>query len=297
MGRREAPFIPPPEPIDSAAPRDDALGMDMIDAYIEYLRQTGDSPEETAKSRRGILERLNRDMPYGVGQVSRPELSAWLYRDEWSQNTRATYWRCLHGFYVWAADPKDPWITSDPTADMSPVDTAKAIPRAATDEQVEIILTRAAEPFRLWAEIAAYQALRCIEISRLDREHITERQLIVVRGKGGRPRVHDTDPQLWATVRDLPKGPVARHPQTGQRATAHYISVYSALHFHRKLGLPVSLHQLRHWLGTTVQREYRDVRVTQRLLGHESLTSTMIYTSASDEQQRAARATLPRFGG
>jgi len=67
------------------------------------------------------------------------------------------------------------------------------------------------------------------------------------------------------------------------------------LHF-RSLGLHgATLHRLRHWLGVTVQRNYRDPRVTQRVLGHASLSSTQIYTDATDEQQRAARATLPRF--
>jgi site-specific recombinase XerD len=75
------------------------------------------------------------------------------------------------------------------------------------------------------------------------------------------------------------------------------VSARAGDHFKRVLGIPVTLHRMRHWLGTTVQREYRDIRVTQRLLGHATLASTQVYTTATDEQQRAARATLPRFGG
>lgn len=272
----------------------DAQSMEIIDAYLEHLRREGRS-EQTIDGRHEILTRLDRELPYGVGAVSYEDLATWLHRDEWSQNTKATYFRALHSFYSWAADPADPWITADPTVRLERISTADSVPRACTDEELETILTEAAEPFRLCATLAAYQGLRCIEMSRLDREHITERQLIVVKGKGGRPRVHDTDPAVWAAVKDLPAGPVLRRPDTGERPTAYWVSVRSRSYFYRKLHVQTSLHCLRHWLGTTVQREYRDIRVTQAVLGHRSLASTQVYTAATDEQQRAARATLPRF--
>jgi integrase/recombinase XerC len=272
----------------------DRQDMEMVEQYLEHLRRAGESPEQTITDRRGILTRLDRAMPFGLGQVSTEELSRWLYRDSWSQNTKATYWRCLSSFYSWAADAADPWISANPTEGMPPVRTADSVARACTDEQLARILAEAAQPFRLWALLASYQGLRCCEISRLDRQDITEQQLFA-KGKGGRPRVHDTDAAVWAAVKDLPPGPVARVPGSGERATPHYVSVYSSLHFKRKLKLPVSMHQLRHWLGTTIQREHKDIRVTMAMLGHRQMTSTQIYTQATDEQQRAARATLPRF--
>ena len=269
--------------------------MDLIANYLEHLRRAGRS-DATIRGRSEILHRLNRTLEYGVGQTSTKELAAWLYKDELSLNAKCTYYVCLRSFYRWATDRRDPWLTFDPTEDLEPLTPVKGVARPVTDEQLKKILTEAAEPIRLWALIAAYQGLRCIEISRLDREHITEQQLIVVKGKGGKPRVHDTDPYVWAAVRDLPPGPVARTP-TGERATAFHVSMTAANHFRRNLGMPgVSMHRLRHWLGVTVQREYRDIRVTQAVLGHASLQSTQIYTAATDEQQRAARARLPRLG-
>lgn len=277
--------------IDTSQPRE----MEIIEEYLRHLHDT-ECTEQTIRKRREILYRLNRELDYGIGQVEEKELKIWLYRDNWSQNTKATYFRCLKSFYEWATDPDDPWLTGNPMAGLTRVQTAASVARAATDAQVAEILARAAEPFRTWALLAAYQGLRCVEISRLDREHVTGEQLFVVRGKGNKPRVHDTDPQVWTAVKDLPAGPVARRID-GARATAVYVSISSNLHFQRKLGVQTSMHRLRHWLGTTVQREYKDVRVTQRMLGHAQLSSTMIYTDATDEQQRAARATLPRFDG
>lgn len=273
-----------------------AAEMELIEAYLEHLRRAGRT-DATIEGRGEILFRLNRQLPYGAGQASAEELAAWLYRDELSENSKATYYRALRSFYGWASNPKDPWLSHDPTVDLEPCHGTKGVARPVTDEQLRRILTEAAEPFRTWAVLAAYQGLRCVEISRLDREHVTERQLIVVKGKGGRPRVHDTDEAVWAAVKNLPAGPVALD-DAGERATPFYVSMNFALYCRRRLGMPgVALHRLRHWLGVNAQRRFKNIRVTQAMLGHASLSSTQIYTDASDEEQRAARATLPRFGG
>lgn len=270
----------------------------MIEAYIEHLRRANCS-DQTMHDRRGILGRLDRDLPYGLGVVSNEDLAQWLYRDDWSQNTRATYYRCIKSFYDWASDEHDPWISSNPAARLERVTDAESVARACTDEQLRHIVAGAREPFRTWAILAAYAGLRCCEIAGLDRQHVTERELFVVRGKGGKPRLHDTDPMIWAAVRNLPAGPLARHPDTDARASAHYVSASAGYHFQHtmRMGRGVSLHKMRHWLGTTVQRNYKDPRVTMAVLGHRSLKSTQIYTAASDEQQREARATLPHFAG
>jgi integrase/recombinase XerC len=274
----------------------DPADVEMIDAYLEHLRRAGRT-DETRRGRGEILRRLNRQLPYGLAHTTDEELAAWLYRDDWSQNTRYTYYMALRGFYRWAIRPADPWLNFDPTDKLEPVSPSPGEARPVTDAELHKILTEAAQPYRLWATIAAYQGLRCIEISRLDREHITADKLIVVKGKGGRPRIHDTHPDVWAAVRDLPPGPVARTPY-GERATAFEVSSWSALHFRRRLHMPgVSMHCLRHWLGATMQRIYKDIRVTQEALGHRSLSSTQIYTRATLDQQREARSMLPRLAG
>lgn len=277
---------PPSRPVDDRA-------MEMIEEYIAHLERSSDSTH-TPRKRRSILYRLDRELPHGIGDVDVHELRAWLHQPGWSPNTRATYYRCLKSFYAWAADPDDQWLTVDPTRKLERVGNPASVPRACTDAQLKAILDGAREPIRTWAVLAAYQGLRCCEVAGLDREHVTEQELLVVRGKGGRARTHVTDPAVWAAVRDLPPGPIARRPKTGQRADDHYVSMTASLHF-QAIGVPVTMHQLRHWLGCTVQREYRDIRVTQELLGHKHLSSTQVYTQATEQQQREARSTLPRW--
>jgi integrase/recombinase XerC len=268
--------------------------MDMLSEYLEHLRRCGKA-QSTIDGRREILGRLDRDLPYGLGQTCTSELADWLFRDRWKLNTKFTYYEAMKDFYAWAADPADPWISADPAVDLEPVRSIRGIARPCTDAQLREILARSREPFRSWAVIAAYQGFRCIEISRADREHFTEQMVIVPKGKGGRPRAHDLDPYVWEVVRDLPDGPIARRQDDGERASAFYISSLAANYWRRTLGIPVSMHMLRHWMGVNIQRAYKNIRVTQAALGHASLQSTQIYTDATAEEQRAARSTLPRL--
>lgn len=281
-------------------PRAVDYGMLLIDEYLAWLRDVRGCTDDTIRSRREVLTRIHAALPYGLDRACADELRAQVFRPELRASSKSTYYGTLAAFYSWAFDPRDPWLAGDnPMIWMPPrPKMPRGIARPVTDQQLARILTEAAQPYRLWALIAAYQGLRCIEISRLDREHIAEDKLLVLRGKGGGARVHDTDPDVWAAVKDLPPGPVAVDPKTGQRATAHHISVKSAQHFRNKLGMPgVSMHRLRHWLGVTTCDATDNVRVVQEMLGHDALSSTQIYTRATVGQQRAARARLPRLAG
>lgn len=268
--------------------------VDMIEGYLEHLRHASFS-ETSIRRRREVLAQLNRQLPMGLGHTCRAELEEWLHGGDWKQNTRATYYAAIKSAYAFWTDPDDPWLDGDPTAGMAPVTFVKGIARPVEDDELWTILDRSKEPFRTWALIAAYQGLRCCELSGLDREHVTRDKLVVVRGKGGRPRAHDTDPLVWEAVKDRPAGPLCLDIWLRNRASAAYISQRASMYFQRDLGLTgVTMHRFRHWLGVRVQESYRDVRVTQEVLGHASLSSTQIYTRATLDQQRAARSMLPR---
>jgi integrase len=268
--------------------------VDLVDLFIDYLRIKGRS-QNTRDTRRGVLLHADRELPYGLDQAEPGELQRWLYRDEWSASTKADYFQALHQFYVWA-DGRH--LSFNPMADDDefPHPARKAgRPRPITNEQLERILTHAHEPVDLWALIAAYEGARCIEISNLDREHIDAEHTWLL-GKGGKERLVPTDQLVWAVVRDLPGGPVARN-RAGRRLGPKYISNVANLHFRTELAMPgVTMHRVRHWFGTHAQRGgSRDIRVTQEMLGHASPETTALYTAVAYEDMRAAVDALPRI--
>ena len=270
--------------------------MDMIDAYLEHLRRRSRSgSDKTIIGRRNVLLALDRHLrPHGLATTCQAELEEWLHNDDWSQGTKATYWTCLKSFYTWAADPRDPWITENPTLYMEPVRALPGVARDVDDEELWALLDHDDPWLQLVTRLGSYQGLRAVEISRLDREVVTEQRLFVVKGKGGKPRMNATHELAWEVLADLPPGPVVRKPN-GERCSPGYISARFSHLAQVVLGLEgVTLHRLRHWCGVRTQEKYKDVRVTQETLGHVSLSSTQIYTKATLEQQREAKAMLPR---
>lgn len=269
---------------------------DLIDQYLHWLHIRGCSPR-TIDARREILTRIDHDLPEGVDRATADELTAWLYRDGWSRSTKATYYGAIRGLFAWSTDPRNPILDFDPSALLPRPKAPAGLPKPVTDEQLARILTEAAEPFRTWSMLAAYEGLRCIEIAGLHREHVTEQTTIVVRGKGGDPGAVPTHPAVWRHLRDRPAGPVAV-THDGEQATGRYVSLHAMLHFRRRLGLAgVSMHRLRHWYGTTIYAQTRDLRRTQELLRHRNPASTAIYTLISDEERRTAIHALPTFTG
>jgi integrase/recombinase XerC len=265
---------------------------DLITAYLDHLRMEERSPR-TIEDRREILSRIDHDLPLGLDAATADELRAWIYRDGWSAQTKATYYGAVRGFFVWANDAKDPMLDFDPTDLLVRPKVVQGMPRPATDQQVEVIATRARSPYRLWGLLAAYQGLRCCEVSALDREHIAE-DFTLVHGKGAKQRYVPTDPAVWAIVRDFPAGPIA----TGRagRCSAYCITDRAATHFQEDLGVRTTMHPLRHWYATRTLALCGDLRKVQVLLGHSTPNSTAIYTLVTPEQLREAVRGLPRFG-
>lgn len=263
------------------------MATDLIEGYLAYLRSISAS-DDTIKARRRTLTVLDRELPYGLEEVAPEDLIAWLWRDGLSAGSRDTYYGCMAGFYRWAVSVDH--FDFDPTAEIPRPKVPRRLPRPVSDEQLVEVITRAGEPYRLWALLAAYAGLRCVEISRLHREDITERTITVRRGKGDKPRVVPTHPDIWSEVSELPAGPITD-------LDAHQVSIYFVLHVTRVLKIKgVSLHPMRHWFGTMVQRLHRDLRVTQELLGHANPATTAGYALVSADDSRAAVSLLPSVG-
>jgi integrase/recombinase XerC len=267
--------------------------FDLIDAYCQHLMELGRS-ERTIADRHHILSRMDSDLPQGLDAATDDEVRRWIHRPDWKAQTRATYLGAAHSFFAFCTDPTRLYLDYDPSASCPRPKIAPAIPKPVANEQLAYILAHAAEPYRFWSLVAAYQGARCIEISRMDRADITE-QDTYLHGKGDRAGVTPTHPDVWAAALELPPGPIAR-TVGGRRASARYVSVRALTHFQEHLGMPgVSMHRLRHWYGTRIQEQTGDIRVTQEALRHSSVTSTAGYTLVANRRLRAAVAALPRL--
>lgn len=251
----------------------------LIDLWLSDLRMREKEPT-TIKQYEATARRAERELPHGLAFAAAEELKAWIWQPDFAASTKHNYRAALASFFAWACNPIDPWLSWDPMRLLPTVKVRQGLARPITGEIVADILARAAEPYRLWYLLAAGAGFRDIEISRLDRQHVTE-ETIWTCGKGGREKFIPTHPAIWAAIAPLPAGPIARMARSGRRADRTNVEQRGNNHLHLKLGYAdVTMHRLRHYFGTTVHRvSGRDLRVAQDALRHASPVQTAGYVA------------------
>lgn len=264
--------------------------LDMIDAHLTWMR-AGRYAATTTRDAGRLLHRLHRDLPEGIHAATGDELAEWLASGRWSEQTVSRYYKDIVRFYRWAAGGRDPWLSFDPSTDLRRPTARPGLPRPAHHDVVEYAILHLHEPWRLVCRLVALAGLRPCEVATLTRADVTER-VITVKGKGGKTRAVPTHPLIWQTVASRPDGPLVTR-RDGRPADADYISRTAAYHLRRAGLSPATLYPLRHYFGSEVQARYRDLRVTQELMGHASPITTGGYTQVTSARMREAVSLLP----
>jgi site-specific recombinase XerD len=123
-----------------------------------------------------------------------------------------------------------------------------------------------------------------------------------VMGKGSRQRrVFIADPAVVSLLRGWLRIRAAIFPNSAQLLVtprgyaanaAHIRKLIAAAGRDAGLSRPVTPHMLRHTTATLLLESGVDIRFVQRLLGHQSISTTEIYTAVSDESLRTAMLTM-----
>jgi integrase len=267
-----------------------ATPLDMIDAHVTWMR-AGKYATNTINDASKLLHRLHRELPAGLDGALGEELAEWLATDGWSDQTVATYYKHIVRFYRWAAGSRDPWLSYDPSTELRRPTARRGLPRPALPEVVRTAIYDLPDPWRLVCRLTALAGLRPCEVATITRADVTE-DWITIKGKGGKTRAIPTHPMIWELVAPLPAGPLIRDPR-GRPVDAYWVGRTGATVL-RRAGHDTTLYPLRHYFGTQVQATYRDVRVTQELMGHASLDMSAVYTQVTSARlQEAVRAAFP----
>lgn len=256
---------------------------ELIQLHEEWM-QAGSYAETTVTDAIELLHRVNHDLPDSLCTATEDELIRWIGHPGWSAQTRATYQGHLRRFFSHIVEAGH--LSRDPTLTLRRPRVPKRRPRPATDEQARRAVTELPQPWRLHAILAAHQGMRSCEIGRIERADITP-DLVHVIGKGDKHRDVPTHPAVWRAVRDLPDGPLTE--AAGRR---DWVSKSTALQLHA-IGLPIALHQLRHWFATSMTAAGVNIQVLAELLGHASVATTQVYSLVPQRLLTAAVVGLP----
>jgi integrase/recombinase XerC len=214
----------------------------------------------------------------GGGPLSAPARYAWVSH--------------LHQFYRWAID----WghLHGDPTVQVPRPKQRRHLPRPIDTGDLVVALDMATPIMRSWLVLASFAGLRVSEIAGLEIDGILwEPGLLRVLGKGGKERLIPMHPEVQRVLRAqrLPtRGRVFRRPRGGGYPAAQ-VSKEMALYL-ESLSIDATAHMCRHWFGTQLYRQSRDLRVVQELMGHSSPTTTAIYADWSRHEAERAVAAL-----
>lgn len=196
-------------------------------------------------------------------------------------NTRAA---CVRAFFTYLTQRQI--IAANPTIGVRRATVGQREPRRLTDATISRLLLVADFPTTVVILLGASLGLRRAEMTALrltdwDRAN----QLILVHGKGNRERTLPVGPELgevlriWAAGRRTgPLLPRATNPDLAVTPNTIGLWIKKAAN---RAGVEATTHQLRHTYAANLVADGVPLPVVQRALGHETLSTTTVYTRAT----------------
>ena len=266
--------------------------LSVVAEHIQHLRRRGLRDTTIDKQRRAIgkLARWLEGEDTDLLEATPEQLMRFcdLVSGVGGRRNRVNH---VSGFYRWAHEVAD-LIDKNPTRRLIRPRPPAPNPRPIAEERLARAIAAADDPVRSWFLLAAFCGLRAMEIAPLqsDDVRLVSGTLLVREGKGGKPRTvplppivaADLEPKLggrWLWPSPYRSGPITAN-QLQRRANR-------AL---RALGIPDTLHALRHRYGTEMYRiSGFDLRLTQEVMGHSSPSTTARYIAIDARRARRVR--------
>ena len=278
----------------------------LVIRYLAERQARGEINARTAESTRRVLRRfvaICGDTPPGA--IQRRHVEKFLARPGRSPGTRYTEFAKLRVFLRWLV--AEGVLAKDPTILVATPKVPKsAVRRLTTVDSMKVAAYAPDRRGRVVVLLMLQELLRCGEVVAVqfgDLDLIAG--TLAVRGKGGGGEVtrhialsEETAEAIDAYLVEHParSGPLVRsylHPERG--LSAHYVTQMVAewmtlAGVKRVAWDGKTAHALRHTGASDMADRGADVLEIQRALGHDSLSSTMIYIKGVTPNLRTAMA-------
>ena len=258
---------------------------------MAYLRARHDLAPSTAANLRIQLRRFAFDLGWerSLAHIRTHHIEVWFSRKKWAPATSRQQLSVLRTFFAWCVDRT--YLRRSPVASLRHVPLPRAVPRGLARPDISLVLDACTDSRSvLIVVLMCQEGLRCVEVSRLNLEHIDfGERIMLVRGKGGHERVLPvSDETLTAMLVYLTGYPASSGPliRSYQRPSAgvtpdHIGSLVGRAM--RAAGVKqrpydgVSAHACRHSMATDLVRAGVHLRDIQQALGHASIATTQRY--------------------
>ena len=230
-----------------------------------------------------------------------------LAEQSYSPATMARKIATLRSFHRWLE--KRGLITVNPMLMIRTPKQAKRLPKAINVEQVEKLLAAPNDNTLLGARDRAIletlysTGIRVSELVGINRGDVDEQgQALIVMGKGKKERIVPLGSHALAAIRhyatildrDLaqtghgpdPQAPLFINKHGGRLSTRSVRRKVSKYLTEAGLDPTISPHTLRHSFATHLLDNGADLRSVQELLGHQSLSTTQVYTHLTAQRMR-----------
>ena len=292
------------------------------DRFISYLQDVrGLSPQTVRAYRADLASFASWTEREGVlpATISHRELRSYLAdlnRARYSEKTVNRHLSAIRALYRWLVH--ESLVTQDSAAAIASPKIARTLPKTMADGDVADILSAIDDTDEVGLRDAAILELlyasgaRIAEIAGLSIEDIDFAEAQVrLFGKGSKERIVPLYPQVLDRLRTYLQRSRPRLAKPAKPTRTLFLSTRGnpmstdALRtvFEKRVraaGKDAQLtpHAMRHTFATELLGGGADLRTVQELLGHESLSTTQIYTHVSiDRLKDATRQAHPRSEG
>jgi len=251
-----------------------------ISQHLTYLKRRN-ARQSTVIHRHGQLLRLSLHLDKPLLEATETDLDAWQASLQVCASSIQTYSSHVRSFYDWAHETG--LISANPAKRLVMPKIQRRLPRPIPEKDLETALQTSGHDDQLfaWFLLAGYCGLRACEVARVARPDFRDDPkggaFLTVHGKGGADRVVRVPPDVFAELEIFMHRPgVIFRRVSGKPFTPNDVTRLASKHL-KDIGLPYTLHTLRHRFATRLCDLGADPRDVQAAMGHTDLATTSLY--------------------
>jgi integrase len=260
--------------------------MTMTAQKISILAQTNHNQTILnfilAQRKEGRADETIRSRVQALNQVAKttdlddPEqVKEYLANSKWSNNTKIKFVDTYTTYLKFLGK------TWNPPRYMA----TQKLPFIPTEQEIDLLIAGTGKILSAILQTLKETGIRIGELTQLTPLDLdTERKtLSITPEKGSNPRILPISDKLITMLKNLPKDPRATYKTLFQphKDTLRDYLCNQRKAIAKRLNNPrlkeISFHTLRHWKGTTEYHKTKDIIHVKTVLGHKSITSTLIY--------------------